>query len=391
MINFNPNPCVDKPKDIKCNCTDEKADLKNTIQILKIVQNCWADQVPNDGEKISDADAIKQSIRCLEEYLESLAENTPENPYVVNVTGLTQEHFHTESSASNVAGSYLSQIIQNSSKYVTLKEKETSYNNAKIEDFSFAANSYLTGIMGYVSMGYSIGQYAFMGCTSLTSIEIPDSVTSIGFVTFGLCASLISITIPVSVTSIDSGAFVGCSSLTITSNNTKYVTCSNGHGLIDTSTKTLIWSNENIIPNDGSVNSIDSYALSYCPSLTNITIPDSITSIGGWVFEGCTSLTSINISDSVTEIGDYAFSGCSSLTSVKIPLGVTTIGKYAFWQDKKLTTVKIPSSVTYINSYAFRGCENLEVIIDNTEGAVSISSGALDDCKSVVYLKIVNH
>ena len=59
-------------KEIKCNCEDETLDINNAIKILKIVQNCWADQVPNDGEKISDADAIKQSIRCLEEYLESI-------------------------------------------------------------------------------------------------------------------------------------------------------------------------------------------------------------------------------------------------------------------------------------------------------------------------------
>ena len=52
-----------------CNCSDEKTDIINAIQTLKIVKNCWADQIPNEGEKISDADAIKQSIKCLEEYL----------------------------------------------------------------------------------------------------------------------------------------------------------------------------------------------------------------------------------------------------------------------------------------------------------------------------------
>lgn len=70
-IKVKPFDTLSIGKEIKCNCVDETTDINNAIKILKIVLNCWADQVPNDGEKISDADAIKQSIRCLEEYLES--------------------------------------------------------------------------------------------------------------------------------------------------------------------------------------------------------------------------------------------------------------------------------------------------------------------------------
>ena len=106
----------------------------------------------------------------------------------------------------------------------------------------------------------SIGGLAFTGCTSLTSIEIPDSVTSIGYSAFYGCRSLTSIEIPDTVTSIGGDAFNGCS------------------------------------------------------SLTSVTIPDSVTSIGDQAFEGCRSLTSIEIPDTVTSIGERAFSGCYSLT-----------------------------------------------------------------------------
>lgn len=71
MIDLSPKPHIGNIEPMKCNCSDEIVNIKNAIQILKIIQNCWADQIPNEGEKISDADAIKQSIRCLEEYLES--------------------------------------------------------------------------------------------------------------------------------------------------------------------------------------------------------------------------------------------------------------------------------------------------------------------------------
>ena len=103
-----------------------------------------------------------------------------------------------------------------------------------------------------------IGNRAFYGCTSLTSITIPDSVTSIGDSAFSNCPALTNVTIGNSVTSIGICAFIGCS------------------------------------------------------ALTNITIPDSVTSIGEGAFSHCSSLTSINIPYGVTNIADYAFENCTS-------------------------------------------------------------------------------
>ncbi|MBR4720542.1 MAG: leucine-rich repeat domain-containing protein, partial [Clostridia bacterium] len=131
----------------------------------------------------------------------------------------------------------------------------------------------------------SIGERAFEGCYSLTTITIPDSVTSIGEAAFRDCNSLTSITIPDSVTSIGDDAFRNCESLTSIT-----------------------------IPD--SVTSIGGSAFSYCRSLTSITIPDSVTSIGEGAFYGCRSLTSITIPDSVTSIGERAFFWCSNLTDV---------------------------------------------------------------------------
>ena len=149
---------------------------------------------------------------------------------------------------------------------------------------------------------------AFSRCSSLTSITMPNGVTSIGDSAFSRCSNLTSITIPDSVTSIGYSAFYGCS------------------------------------------------------SLISVTIPDGVTSIGGSAFSGCSRLTSITIPDGVTSIGASAFRDCSRLTSITIPDGVTSIGGSAFRDCSRLTRVIIPGSVTSIGSFAFYDCSGLDIV-----------------------------
>ena len=179
-----------------------------------------------------------------------------------------------------------------------------------------------------ITAGESIGDSAFSGCYSLTSVTIGNSVTSIGNSAFKYCDSLTSITIPDSVTSIGSWVFYSCRKLTS-------VTIGN------------------------SVTSIGDYAFSGCSGLKIVAIPDSVTNIGDHVFYNCSSLMSVTIGNSVTSIGSDAFSGCSSLTSITIGNSVTNIGYRAFYGCSGLTSVTIPDSVTIINASAFGGCSRL--------------------------------
>ena len=160
-----------------------------------------------------------------------------------------------------------------------------------------------------------VGESAFDGCTGLTSIEIPNSVTSIGYQAFSYCTGLTSIEIPSSVTN------------------------------------------------------IGNYAFYECTGLTSVEIPNSVTSVGEGTFLNCTDLTSIEIPNSVTSIGSTAFWGCTSLTSIVIPSNVTTIGNSAFLGCTNLTSVTVeretPISITfYVFSnrtnatlYVPRGCK----------------------------------
>ena len=197
-----------------------------------------------------------------------------------------------------------------------------------------------------------IGYFAFYGCSSLTSIEIPNGVTSIGDYAFG-CSGLTSIEIPNGVTSIGSESFYCCENLT------------------------------SIVIGKG-VTSIGDSAFSGCSSLTSIEISNGVTSIGDWAFYDCSGLTSIEIPNSVTSIGDHAFFYCSGLTSIEIPNGVTSIGDHAFSYCRGLTSIEIPNGVTSIGDHAFdytalnavyyRGTKSDWLNINIHSGTVSLST-----------------
>ena len=198
---------------------------------------------------------------------------------------------------------------------------------------------------------------------------------------------LTDVTIPADVTSIADWAFDGCSGLTsIVVEDGNPVYHSAGNCLIETATKTLILGcKTSVIPDDGSVTSIGYSAFYGCSGLTSITIPDSVTSIGDWAFWGCTGLTSITIPDSVTSIGSNAFRGCSGLTSITIPDSVTSIGWEAFYGCTDLTSITIPDSVTSIGREAFSGCSGLtSITIPNS--VKSIGGWAFRRCISLTTI-----
>ena len=217
-----------------------------------------------------------------------------------------------------------------------------------IKDGAFSGCTSLTSVTIGNSVT-SIGVCAFSGCTSLTSVTIPDSVTSIGYHAFSGCTSLTSVTIPDSVTSIGRDAFGECTSL-----ESVYIT--------DIGKWVAIGF-------DSSFGNCDANPLYYAGNLylngelvTDLVIPDGVTSIGYYAFRNCKSLTSVTIPDGVESIGIEAFSGCTSLTSVTIGNSVTSIGDYAFYNCNSLTSVTIGKGVKFIDWDAFRDCKSLSSV-----------------------------
>ena len=218
--------------------------------------------------------------------------------------------------------------------------------------------------------------------TEIKNLIIPDGVTTIRYFAFYACSGLTSVDIPNSVTNIELSAFPYCSGLTS-------VTIGNN------------------------VSSIGSGAFRDCKGITSIDIPNSVTSIGDQAFENCTSLTSINIPNSVESIDYNAFNNTMwydnqpdglvyagkvaykykgtmpDNTSFAINEGTLSITGYAFENCVGLISIDIPNSVTSIGYNAFSGCSGLlSVTIGN--GVTSIGSSAFQDCISLPSITIPN-
>lgn len=189
----------------------------------------------------------------------------------------------------------------------------------------------------------------------MTSMNIPSTVTTIGERAFYDCASLSSVIIPEGVTSLAKSVFEKCfgmQSVTIPS----------------------------------TVSSIGESAFSMCSSLTRVTIPAGVTSIANNTFEGCSSLANVTIPSTVTSIGGFSFQYCSSLTSVNIPEGVTNIGDLAFYSCTHLTGVNIPSTVTSIGTMVFNNCSNLASVYCSVETPLTINENVFSNYNATLYV-----
>ena len=246
-----------------------------------------------------------------------------------------------------------------------------------------------------------IYEYAFQDCESLTSVTIPDSVTSIGAGAFRDCSKLTSIMIPDSFKwiSIGNGAFENCTSLESITIPDSVANIGIGAFANCTSLKSITLSSTII--------GIDWYTFKDCTSLESITIPNSVTWIGYEAFSGCTSLETITMSDSLASIGYDAFAetpwldnkrkedplvivnrilidGKTCNDAITIPDFVTDIGAQAFYGCKSIVSIILPASVTWIDEEAFAECTNLETLtILNPECGIDDYSAILVDVDDV--------
>ena len=195
-----------------------------------------------------------------------------------------------------------------------------------------------------------IDDYAFADCEALTSVSIPEGVTSIGSCAFLSCTSLNSVSVPGTVTFIGYGAF----------DETPWKdTQMQGAFLI--------------------INQILADATS-CSG--DVTIPDGVVTIGESAFDNCEAMTSVVIPSSVKTIGEGAFSYCTSLTSMTIPENVKIIGESAFADCTSLKTVEC--SASQIGAYAFCFCTSLKNVTVKNPYCEFIENKIFVGCDGIV-------
>ena len=275
----------------------------------------------------------------------------------------------------------------------------------------------------------SIGEYAFYGCSSLSSVIVPEGVTSIGEYAFRNCSGLTSITIPNSVTSIGSYALWDCSSLKmVISKISTPFGIGGAFNDVSTNQATLVvpkdsrdnymnvygWNDFAFIYEEGETmydwEQVDEQGVKYTlrqdedgskyylvtghtdELSAEVEIPADlggcpVRNIGESAFRNCESLESITIPNSVTSIGANAFGNCGELATVKLSNKLVTIGEYAFSMCGRLSSITIPNSVTSIENGAFRHCGSLSSITLPNK-VTSISDATFEYCNALTFAKM---
>jgi len=212
----------------------------------------------------------------------------------------------------------------------------------------------------------SIASRAFSGgyrSSPIVTVNIPNTIKTIGDHAFYSCIKLENLLIPSQVNYIGEGAFSECESLNtinVDTNNPNFISVD---GVLFNKDKTVLLQfpagkgGTYSIP-DG-VKNLPWDAFLSCSNLTQVTLPTSVTNIGPSCFNACRNLQTINIPRGITNINDTTFAGCHKLNDIQIPDTVTSIGYFAFIDCQKLTNIIIPASVAKINGYSFSQCLEL--------------------------------
>lgn len=289
--------------------------------------------------------------------------------YTVNSDG-------TSCTLTGYSGSGSSVVIPDKMDEYTVTDlgERLFYGHTELTTVSFSGNGLLV-----------IGDYAFYGCTGLSSVTLPETVTAINYYAFYRCTSLKQIDLPQSISNIGYCAFA-CSGLTSAEfrSNIRYESqdmWAYGHayeGCEGITSVTL----------DSSWTKIPDSLFAGMTGLKTVTLPDTVKTIETSAFGNCSSLTSVNLPYGLKTLDGAVFAGCSSLKEITIPEGITGWGSSLFSSCSSLETVHLPSTLQYLTDSSFSYCTSLSSIDFSNTALKEIGGSVFYDCKSMESLTL---
>ncbi len=311
-----------------------------------------------EGEN-AEEDGVTEAISAEElEGLTAKTADTQDSDFVITSAGMITEYTGTDTD-------------------ILIQPKINGITVTAIAEGAFARNGNITSMLLHQATSLtSIEQGAFLNCSALKSVSLPNSITAINEDVFKGCSSLSAISWPDSLTDIKAHAFEGCSSLpaaalpaTVTAiGDYAFASCTSLSKLVlDDSTAVKIGAN----------------AFSGCSGLKGIYLPDASTDIGKSAFENCTGATELSLPSSIKEIRNYTFQGCTGLQKIIIPSGATQIGTQAFNGCSNVGLVTIPATVANIAASAFNGLKEDAAIFLYPKN-VQLGSNALGTNSTII-------
>ena len=319
-----------------------------------------------------------------------IVEMEPEVPTIANTAGNLQNVVSTDVTSLKITGDLNGTDIN----YLRTLINDHSLTSLDLADARIVegGEAYVVDGTSYNTENDFFGNYIFADCANLESIVLPSSITSIGSFTLR-GTGITSITIPESVTSIGEYAFEGCTNLKSVTmpanviNYTGYYAFGANNNIESVYISDLsAWLGTDF---ENGNNPLRSGAKLYLNNeeVKDLVIPDGTTILKTAAFQGCESLTSVVIPSSVTEIGSFAFNDCRGLTSITLNEGLTTIWDNAFAYCTSLTEITIPSTVENIRGHAFRDCRGLTSVTILGKPNQHFSNIAFQDCPNLANFR----
>lgn len=296
---------------------------------------------------------------------------TPADAYAETVSG---DYAYETESAGEIAitaytGSEANVVIPNSidGKKVVKIANEAFRDNETIESVVIPE-----GVTKLVTTDSYFSTGVFYGCTNLTSVKMPSTLTTIGKETFKGCEKLEDVVLPENLISMEDNAFRDCKSITsitipktVVESAAAFVGCDNltsaviEYGMEELPGSLFYRSGIEEVKLPNSLKVIAMGAFKDCDKLTSITIPEGVTDInGGGAFDGCDNLETVVLPSTLKNIGITVFADCPKLSNINLPDGLETIGNNAFARDSSLTSITIPKTVVSADG-AFATCTAL--------------------------------